>query len=95
MGNYHSVTLDKSRCIGCTDCIKRCPTEAIRVRHSKAEITDDRCIDCGMCIRVCNSHAKRLLQILWTRLINSNTRLPFRHQHSILNSKKTKKYPNQ
>ncbi len=60
-GNYHSVTLDKSRCIGCTDCIKRCPTEAIRVRHSKAEITDDRCIDCGMCIRVCNSHAKRAL----------------------------------
>ena len=61
MGNYHSVTLDKDRCIGCTDCIKRCPTEAIRVRHSKAEITDERCIDCGMCIRVCNSNAKRAL----------------------------------
>lgn len=61
MGNYHSVTLDKERCIGCTDCIKRCPTEAIRVRHSKAEITDSRCIDCGMCIRVCSSHAKRAL----------------------------------
>ncbi len=61
MGNYHSVTLDKDRCIGCTDCIKRCPTEAIRVRHSKAEITNDLCIDCGMCIRVCKSHAKRAL----------------------------------
>lgn len=61
MGTYHSVTLDKDRCIGCTDCIKRCPTEAIRVRHSKAEITDERCIDCGMCIRVCNSGAKRAL----------------------------------
>lgn len=61
MGNYHSVTLDKSRCIGCTDCIKRCPTEAIRVRHSKAEITDERCIDCGMCIRVCKSGAKSAL----------------------------------
>lgn len=61
VGNYHSVTLDRDRCIGCTDCIKRCPTEAIRVRRSKAEITDDRCIDCGMCIRVCNSGAKRAL----------------------------------
>jgi len=61
MGNYHSVTLDTSRCIGCTDCIKRCPTEAIRVRNSKAEITDERCIDCGMCIRVCKSSAKRAL----------------------------------
>ncbi len=59
MGVLHSVTLDRDRCIGCTDCIKRCPTEAIRVRNSKAEIMDVRCIDCGMCIRVCNSNAKR------------------------------------
>ncbi len=59
MGSLHSVTLDKERCIGCTDCIKRCPTEAIRVRNSKAEIMDERCIDCGMCIRVCKSNAKQ------------------------------------
>ncbi len=59
MGVLHSVTLDRDRCIGCTDCIKRCPTEAIRVRNSKAEIMDVRCIDCGMCIRVCNSNAKK------------------------------------
>ncbi len=61
MGTSHSVTLDWEKCIGCTDCIKRCPTEAIRVRNSKAEITDDRCIDCGMCIRVCKSHAKKAM----------------------------------
>ncbi len=59
MGVLHSVTLDRERCIGCTDCIKRCPTEAIRVRNSKAEIMDERCIDCGMCIRVCKSNAKK------------------------------------
>lgn len=55
----HSVTLQKEKCIGCTDCIKRCPTEAIRVRNSKAEIIDERCIDCGNCIRVCTHGAKR------------------------------------
>ncbi|MCT4598236.1 MAG: 4Fe-4S dicluster domain-containing protein [Vallitalea sp.] len=55
----HSVKLDIEKCIGCTDCIKRCPTEAIRVRNGKAHIMDERCIDCGMCIRVCRNHAKK------------------------------------
>lgn len=56
---YHSVTLDSSRCKGCINCIKRCPTEAIRVRNGKAHIISERCIDCGECIRVCPHHAKR------------------------------------
>lgn len=55
---YHSVTLNKSKCMGCTNCIKGCPTEAIRVRDGKARIIDERCIDCGECIRVCPYHAK-------------------------------------
>ncbi len=56
---FHSVTLDKDKCCGCTNCIKRCPTEAIRVRGGKAQIISERCIDCGECIRVCPHHAKR------------------------------------
>ncbi len=55
---YHSVTLDRDKCMGCTNCIKRCPTEAIRVRDGKARIIEERCIDCGECIRVCPYHAK-------------------------------------
>lgn len=56
---FHSVTLDKEKCVGCTNCIKRCPTEAIRVRDGKAQIISERCIDCGECIRVCPHHAKK------------------------------------
>lgn len=56
---FHSVTLDVEKCVGCTNCIKRCPTEAIRVRDGKAIITPERCIDCGECIRVCPHHAKK------------------------------------
>lgn len=56
---FHSVTLDRDKCRGCTNCIKHCPTEAIRVRNKKAEITKERCIDCGNCIRVCPYHAKK------------------------------------
>ncbi len=55
---FHSVRLDKDKCRGCTNCIKRCPTQAIRVREGKARIVKERCIDCGECIRVCPHHAK-------------------------------------
>lgn len=55
---FHSVRLDKDKCMGCTNCIKRCPTDAIRVQNGKAKIIDERCIDCGECIRVCPYHAK-------------------------------------
>jgi len=49
----HSVVLQYDRCLGCTTCIKNCPTEAIRVRSGKAAILNERCIDCGRCIQVC------------------------------------------
>ncbi len=55
----HSVTLDIARCKGCTNCIKRCPTEAIRVRQGHAVIMEERCIDCGECIRLCPYQAKK------------------------------------
>ncbi len=55
---FHSVRLDTDKCKGCVNCIKRCPTEAIRIRGGKAQIIESRCIDCGECIRRCPNHAK-------------------------------------
>ncbi len=54
----HSVKLNIEKCVGCTNCIKRCPTQAIRVRDGVAHISEGRCIDCGECIRSCPHHAK-------------------------------------
>lgn len=57
--NYHPIALSLDKCIGCTNCIKRCPTQAIRVKNEKAKIINDKCINCGMCITVCPYHAFR------------------------------------
>jgi iron only hydrogenase large subunit-like protein len=59
MGKFFtSVRLKEDLCMGCINCIKRCPTQAIRVRNGKAVITKEFCIDCGECIRICPHHAK-------------------------------------
>lgn len=57
---FHSVYLDEELCRGCINCIKRCPTQAIRVRNGKAAITNKFCIDCGECVRICSYHAKQI-----------------------------------
>ena len=55
----HSVSLEEEKCKGCTTCIRRCPTQAIRVRDGKAIINPNLCIDCGECIRHCPYKAKK------------------------------------
>lgn len=55
----HSVALDYDKCKGCITCLKRCPTEAIRIKNGHAVIDSGRCIDCGECIRQCPHKAKR------------------------------------
>lgn len=52
------VILDSDKCNGCVNCMKRCPTEAIRVRNGKAAIMYERCVGCGECVRVCPTQAK-------------------------------------
>ena len=55
----HSVSLDVEKCKGCTTCLKRCPTEAIRIHDGHAVIREEICIDCGECIKVCPYKAKK------------------------------------
>lgn len=62
MKNYwHSVILEKDYCNGCTHCLDRCPTQAIRIVDGKAQIINERCIDCGECLKVCPFKAKGAL----------------------------------
>lgn len=70
---FHSVRLLPDRCKGCVNCIKRCPTEAIRIRQGKAKIIESRCIDCGECIRSCANHAKSAV----TDALDDLTQFPY------------------
>ncbi len=54
---YHALQIDEPRCIGCSRCMKICPTEAIRIAGGKASIQEHRCIDCGKCYEVCPAQA--------------------------------------
>ena len=49
----HSVSLEPDKCKGCTNCLKRCPVEAIRIRDGKAKIDPTLCVGCGVCAQLC------------------------------------------
>lgn len=48
-----SILLDENKCRGCTNCMKKCPTQAIRIKNEKAVIDTIKCIYCGECINAC------------------------------------------
>ncbi len=54
---HHALTIQEDVCIGCSHCIKACPTEALRVKGGKARLIAERCVDCGECMRVCPVNA--------------------------------------
>ena len=54
---YHALQREEGRCIGCSRCMKICPTEAVRIYGGKAVIQEHRCIDCGKCYEVCPAQA--------------------------------------
>jgi Na+-translocating ferredoxin:NAD+ oxidoreductase RNF subunit RnfB len=50
---HHTLMIVEPLCIGCTHCMRVCPTEAIRVTGGKAKVDPERCVDCGQCMDAC------------------------------------------
>jgi two-component system, NtrC family, sensor kinase len=52
------IHTQKDKCRGCYACVRGCPTKAIKVESSLAEVMEDLCVNCGNCVRVCAPKAK-------------------------------------
>jgi iron only hydrogenase large subunit-like protein len=50
---YHSHQIVEGRCKGRLNCIRACPTRALRLRNNKLVFLKNYCIDCGVCIQTC------------------------------------------
>ena len=64
------VKIIEGSCRGCVNCIKSCPTEALRVIDGKVRIIPDLCIDCGECLRSCREKSLVLDEDDWDVLKN-------------------------
>lgn len=65
-----SIMFDKEKCKGCTNCMRRCPTQAIRLIDEKAYINNSKCIHCGECVKICPYGAYSPESIEWNDEMN-------------------------
>jgi Pyruvate/2-oxoacid:ferredoxin oxidoreductase delta subunit/DNA-binding Lrp family transcriptional regulator len=62
----YQATVDEEKCIGCQECVERCPFEAVEMKKPagskklKASIDDDKCMGCGVCVVGCEQRALTL-----------------------------------
>jgi len=68
----HSIKISKEACQGCVNCIRVCPTEAIRVVDGEISIIAELCIDCGECLRSCGRKALGIDEDDWNRIKESS-----------------------
>ncbi|HOO63073.1 MAG TPA: [Fe-Fe] hydrogenase large subunit C-terminal domain-containing protein [Synergistaceae bacterium] len=71
--SFKGIKTHDNLCEGCVNCIKSCPTEAIRVIHGKVNIIPELCIDCGECLRTCKKKALTMNEDDWGLLRSHKT----------------------
>jgi len=51
------LSISEDDCIGCGDCVERCPVEALSLEDDIVQVDKRRCIGCGVCNVACPSDA--------------------------------------
>lgn len=65
---YGGIKVSSAACQGCVNCIRSCPTEAIRVVNGEITIMPGLCVDCGECLRSCRHKALSIREDDWNRI---------------------------
>ena len=55
-------SVNRNKCIGCGQCKKWCPVNAITIENRKSYINSDKCIGCMECVTVCPTGA---IAVMW------------------------------
>lgn len=53
----HEINIDVQKCIGCSQCIKDCPEQNIKLVQNKAQVQSQDCMKCGHCVAICPQNA--------------------------------------
>ncbi len=52
-----SYTINPSQCVGCGDCVRGCPKNAITLENGIYTIQKDKCVGCRRCFQTCTYDA--------------------------------------
>jgi len=72
---HHNLAVRENICKGCTHCMKKCPTNAIRIQNGHAVVDEEKCIECGQCLIACPHHAIKVVQSPFEMLFNYQIRV--------------------
>jgi len=61
-GSNFLAEVDQETCIGCGDCVDRCPMDALEMEGETVKVIEEYCIGCGNCISACPSESLSLLR---------------------------------
>ena len=56
----NAISVDESKCVGCSLCVRDCPSGLIFLENGKAHTRESGCIECGHCYAICPQHAIRM-----------------------------------
>jgi ferredoxin len=49
-------------CVGCGDCVERCPFGALKIAADSASVDKEKCMGCGVCLTSCDHGAFSLMR---------------------------------